>query len=221
MNRLLALAAIVIAGSAAAQEPKLEPFAKWEKEIAGIEAKLRVAPPKAGGVLFAGSSSIRLWDLKKSFPELNATNVGFGGSEICDSTHFAGRILLPYEPATIVFYAGDNDIANGRKPERVAEDFAAFAEAIHAKLPKCRILFVAIKPSASRWKLYETQTRANALVREFAAKDKRLVYIDIVAPMLGKDGLPIAELYQKDRLHLTAEGYEIWAGIVKKALDGR
>lgn len=216
MKPLLAIALFTV-GAARADEP----VSKWEKEIAGIEKRLKDAPPKSGGVVFAGSSSIRLWDLKKSFPDRGFTNVGFGGTEIRDSTAFATRILLPYEPSAIVFYAGDNDIANKRTPQQVADDFAEFAKAIHAKLPKCRILFVAIKPSPSRWALYETQTEANALVKAAIAKDERLGYLDVVAPMLGKDGEPKAELFEKDRLHLNAKGYELWTGLVEKALAGK
>ena len=65
------------------------------------------SPPKPGAVFFAGSSSIVKWDLKKSFPDKGYVNVGFGGSQIPDSTHFAPRILAPYAPGTVVFYAGE------------------------------------------------------------------------------------------------------------------
>ena len=130
----------------------------------------------------------------------------------------AARIILPYEPSTIVFYAGDNDIANKRTPKQVTDDFIDFSSAIHEKLPKCRILFIAVKPSPSRWKLYEVQIKANDAVRELCKKDDRLAYIDVVAPMLGKDGKPIPELFHKDELHMTAKGYEIWTDLVKKAL---
>jgi hypothetical protein len=140
--------------------------AKWEKEIAAIEARLKASPPAPGGVLFAGSSSIRLWDLKKSFPDWPAVNVGFGGSWIPDATHFAPRIVLPHKPRAIVFYAGDNDLAAGRSPEQVRDDFKAFAAAVHTDLPKTRVLFVAVKPSVARWKLFATQTKANRLVKE-------------------------------------------------------
>lgn len=216
MKPLLAIALFTF-GAARADELD----SKWEKEIAGIEKRLKDAPPKPGGVVFAGSSSIRLWDLKKSFPDLAATNVGFGGSEVRDSSAFAARIILPHEPNAIVFYAGDNDIANKRTPQQVADDFAEFAKAIHAKLPKCRILFVAIKPSPSRRAFYESQTKANALVKVAAANDGRIGYIDVVAPMLGKDGEPKAALFEKDQLHLNAKGYELWTGLVEKALAGK
>jgi len=199
------------------QQPA-DPFAKWEKEIAAIEKRLKDAPPAKGGVVFVGSSSIRLWDLTKSFPDRTAVNLGFGGSQIPDSTHFAPRLLLPYEPKTIVFYAGDNDLAANRTPKQLRDDFSAFAKVIHEKLPKTRIHFVAVKPSLKRWDIFDKQTEANALVKEFCAKDARLGFVNIVPVMLGPDGKPIEHLFVKDGLHLSPTGYELWTKAVTKAL---
>lgn len=190
-----------------------DPFAKWEKEIARIEKRL------AEPVFFVGSSSIRLWDVQKSFPGVAAVNVGFGGSQIPDSTHFAPRIILPFKPKAIVFYAGDNDIAAGRTPNQLAADFRAFAAEIHQHLPKTRILFIAVKPSVARWKLYDKQVEANALIKGQCDKDDRLAYVDIVPAMLGPDGKPAPDLFAKDGLHLSPKGYEIWTAAVKKALE--
>jgi hypothetical protein len=135
-------------------------FSRWEKDIAAFEMKDKESPPPKGAVLFAGSSSIRLWDLKKSFPTLEAINRGFGGSQIADTTHFAPRIILKTEPRIIVLYAGDNDLAAGKKPDQVSKDFQAFAQVVHKQLPKTRIVFVAIKPSPARWHLVDKQTKA-------------------------------------------------------------
>ena len=192
--------------------------AKWEKEVAAIEKRQAENPPAKGGIVFAGSSTIRLWDLSKSFPDWNATNSGFGGSEIRDVTHFADRLVLKHEPRAIVFYGGDNDTKSGRSPEEVLADFRAFVAAAHKALPRARVYFIAIKPSPARWELFEVQAKANALVKEICSTDDRLGYIDIVPAMLGKDGKPRAELYVKDRLHLSPAGYEILAGAVKKAV---
>ncbi len=199
------------------QQPA-DPFAKWEKEVAAIEKRLKETPPAKGGVVFAGSSSIRLWDLKKSFPDLNAVNAGFGGSQIPDSTHFAPRLILPHEPKAVVFYAGDNDLAAKRTPTQLRDDFAAFVKAVHEKLPKAKIHFIPVKPSLKRWELFDRQKEANALVKEFCAKDPRLGYIDIVPVMLGGDGKPIEDLFVKDGLHLSPKGYELWTKAVTKAL---
>lgn len=194
------------------------PLTRWGKEIGGIEKRLAATPPKPGGVFFAGSSSIRLWDLKKWFPDAGYANVGFGGSVIADCTYFAPRILSPFKPATVVFYAGDNDIAQGRKPEQVLADFKAFVAAVRADNPGCRVVFLPVKPSVARWKQFDVQQKANGLVKAFCGADRGLAYIDLVTPMLGPDGKPRPELFVKDGLHLSPEGYELWTAAVKKAL---
>jgi lysophospholipase L1-like esterase len=196
----------------------VDPFARWEKNIAAIEKRLKADPPAPGAVFFAGSSSIVFWDLKKWFPDKDYVNVGFGGSVIRDSTHFAPRILTLHKPGTIVFYAGDNDIAQNRTPEEVLGDFRAFVATVRKDNPGCRVFFIPVKPSIARWKRYDTQTKANALVRDACAKGEHLGYIDIVPLMLGADGAPDPELFVKDGLHLSPKGYELWTAEVNKAL---
>ena len=83
-------------------------------------------------------------------------NRGFGGSQIADSVHFAERIIVPYRPRTIVFYAGDNDLASGKTPEQVLADFKAFVSKVRASSPEAEIIYVGIKPSIKRWNLIAT-----------------------------------------------------------------
>lgn len=187
----------------------------WEKDIAAIEKRLADDKPKPGGIAFIGSSSIRKWDLKKSFPERNVTNLGFGGSEVLDSTRFAPRILYPLKPGTIVFYAGDNDIAKKVAPEQVAKNFMEFVTQTRKALPKVRIVYIPIKPSTARWEQYETQSVANRLIHDRYMNEPWFSYLDIVPAMLDKDGEPRPELFVQDGLHMTDEGYSIW----NKALE--
>ena len=58
---------------------------------------------------------------------------------------FAGRIVLPYEPSAVVVYAGDNDIARGKSPQRVVSDYQKFARLVKQRLPESKIVFIAIK----------------------------------------------------------------------------
>ena len=192
---------------------------RWEKYIARFEAADKKQMPQPDGVLFIGSSSIRMWKtLEQDFPGLPVINRGFGGSQIADSNHFAGRIVHPYKPRQIVLYAGDNDVAAGKSPETVLADFQQFVKTVHAKLPKARVSFIAIKPSLSRWKLSGKMAMANSLVRNTCSKDKRLDYIDIWQPMLGDNGKPRPDLFLGDGLHLNAKGYALWTSIVKPHL---
>jgi len=219
MRSLLLLLCPTLLFAQAPKAPAPESFERWEKEIAAIEKRLKETPPAKESVAFAGSSSIRLWDLKKSFPKLAAYNVGFGGSEIRDVTHFAPRLILPYAPKTIVFYAGDNDIAKNRTPEQVLADFTAFDALIHQALPKTRILYIPVKPSIKRWSMFDTQKKANALVQAYCGKHEHLEYVDVVPKMLGKDGMPIPEHFVKDGLHMTEKGYEVWTALIADKLS--
>lgn len=191
---------------------------RWESHIQAFEKQDRERPPMPDGVLFVGSSSIVRWKLGEAFPDLGALNRGFGGSEVADSLHYADRVILPYRPRVIVFYAGDNDIANGKSAEQVAGDFARLTEKVHAALPESRLLFLAIKPSRSRWKLVDVQREANRLIAEQANEAEYLEFVDVATPLLGDDGLPRADLFEDDALHINEAGYLVWNEILRAKL---
>ena len=223
MQTLLRLAAILSAGlclpalPAPADEPA-DNFARWEGAIAAFERADRQEPPPKGAVLFVGSSSIRLWDLPKSFPHLTVINRGFGGSHLADAVHFADRLILRHEPRTVVVYAGDNDLAAGKSPERVGKDFRALVRTVRHELPRTGIVYVAIKPSLKRWQLAEQVRAANSLIRQICESDERLAFVDVFDPMLGDDGMPRPELFVKDGLHLSKKGYALWARLLRPHL---
>ena len=216
---LLALAISGLRVGRACAEPAERSANRWEPRIRAFEAQDKENPPPKDGILFIGSSSIVGWDLGKWFPELPAINRGFGGSEIADSVHFADRIVWPYEPKIIVLYAGDNDIARGKTPQQVLADYRAFVGRVRKKLPQTRIVFVAIKPSIRRWQLVDKMREANRLIRAVTEKDERQVFVDIDPPMIGSDGKPRKELFKPDGLHLNADGYKLWSGLVRPHLE--
>ncbi len=192
-----------------------QPTSRWESVIAAFEAADRETPQPQGAVLFIGSSSIRGWrSVAVDFPEYKVINRGFGGSTIADSVEFADRIVLPYKPATIVFYAGENDLNGGLTPEQVADDFKTFVSVVHRELPETRIAFVSMKPSPSRERILEAMREGNKLIYDFATKTENVDYIDVFHPMLNAEGKARDELFVGDQLHLNAEGYELWKRIV-------
>jgi len=191
---------------------------QWSKDIAKLEAQDRENPPPKQAILFVGSSSIRLWDTGKAFPELKTINRGFGGSQLSDSIYFASRIVLKYEPRCVVLYAGDNDLADKVSPEQLAQDFKQFVKIIHDKLPATQIYFLAVKPSTKRWELFDTQKKANLLIAAQCSQDKRLHYVDTFTPMLDSQGIPRKDLLRDDGLHLNDQGYAIWNAILKPLL---
>ncbi len=193
---------------------------KWADAMAAFEKQDRQQPPQPDGVVFVGSSSIRLWDLAASFPDQpTIVNRGFGGSLILDAVRHVDLLVIGHRPRTVVFYAGDNDIAAGKSPEVVADDFRSFVAGVHGVLPDTRIAFIGIKPSIQRWKLIGAVRDANARIRAYCDTDDRLGFVDVDRAMIGWDGRPRADLLVEDGLHLSPKGYEIWTFLVRPFLD--
>jgi lysophospholipase L1-like esterase len=209
-----------ICGLAAAREQVADPDpARFESEIAAFENWDRQNSVPREAILFVGSSSIRMWQTAESFPDLPVINRGFGGSHISDVNHFADRIVLKYKPRVIVFYAGDNDIADGKPPQQVFEDFQRFVRLVRRRLGGTQIIFISIKPSPARWKLWPQVQEANALVKDFSKSDSRLNHVDAAKPMLAPDGQPRPEIFLDDELHMNAAGYRLWTHILTPVLQ--
>ena len=212
---LLILLCCVVVSNGQGKAKTEDPAAKWGKTIEQFEDWDRKNSFAADAVLFVGSSSIKLWPTAEDFGEFPVINRGFGGSQISEVNFFADRIVLPYRPKVIAFYAGDNDVAKGKSAERVFEDYQKFVKIVHKELPKTQIIFVAIKPSGSRWSLWPVMARANKMIEDFCGRDGRLYYFDSAGPLLGRDGKPDMKFFLKDKLHLNAEGYRVWTKALK------
>ena len=188
---------------------------RFEAEIRAFEAADSATPPPPGGVVFIGSSSIQAWtNVAADFPGVPVLNRGFGGSTVADVVYYMDRILLPYHPRLVVFYAGDNDLAAGRSPERVVADYRAFVARLRSALPAARVAFVSIKPSPSRRSFIPRARETNQRIRAIIARDSLQTYVDVFTPMLDGGGEPRPELYVADSLHMTRAGYLLWRALL-------
>ncbi len=209
---LVSFAAVAWAGAST-------PAARWEPAIAAFEEADRESFPPAGGILFIGSSSIRGWrSLEQDFPEYHVVNRGFGGAWVSDCTHFHDRIVVPYSPEVIVFYAGENDLNGGTAPEVIRDNFQRFVQETRDELGDTHVAFISMKPSPRRWHLTDGMREGNAMIRDLTRTDDKLSYIDVFDPMLGSDGTPREELFVGDELHMNATGYALWTEIVGEHL---
>lgn len=206
----------VWAQATAAPAPSTVPApARFEQDIQKFEAADRTTPPPKNGILFVGSSSIRLWTtLQEDFPGLPVINRGFGGSLVSDVLAFTDRIVFPYEPRLIVFFCGTNDIWAGRSADAVIADTKTFIESVHRRLPRTKIGYVSIAPAPSRWESRQQSVAVNEAVQALAARDPLVTYIDLWSAELDPQGQPRPELFQADRLHPNADGYAIWKRLV-------
>ena len=211
-------------GSAAqgARESAAARAARWKVSFEQFDAADKAQAPQPGGVLFVGSSSIRLWDsLDQDFRSQPVLiKRGFGGSRLSDCSDHLARLVLPYKPRVVVVYAGDNDLAEGATPDEVLASFQRFVEGVRGALPDTHIAYLSIKPSPLRAALLPQVKVANELIRAYSAGVRDTAYIDIHGPMLGQDGRPRPELFGADMLHLNAAGYALWTQAVSRHLEG-
>ena len=191
----------------------------FETAIHAFEQSDLVSPPPANPMLFVGSSSIRVWpDLVGDFPDYPVMNRGFGGSKMSDVLYYFDRIVAPYDPAMILVYEGDNDLAAGMSVGRVYADYVEFLALVKEQLPEADVAFIATKPSPSRSQYLEVTRQLNARLEDLASNNSHLWFIDVFTPMLNESGQPRPELFFSDMLHMNAAGYELWQSIIEPFL---
>jgi len=201
----------------AAPDPDPARFANEIKVFDEADAK---SPPEKGGIVFTGSSSIRMLSLPKVFPGLKALNRGFGGSHTSEVNHYLDRVVLRYEPSTVVFYCGGNDLWDKKTPEQVEEDFTELRTRLFAKLPEARLIVMAIRPSPARVSIREVEAAMNLRFKKAAEADPRITFVAGSWDRFLEDaGKPQPTLFIKDGLHMSDAGYALWKELLTPLLE--
>jgi len=198
----------------------------WEKQIRAFEKKERKRPAPKGSVVFAGSSTIRLWNgLVREMAPLPAVQRGFGGAKVNDVIHYMDRLIAAHDPAMVVLYIGSNDLLDfgGNRPKSVEEMqnlYDVLLIGLHDRLPDARIVVLATFPSPLNARRAEQIEAVNQYLRETAENTPWLEVIDGNAALQTPTGYPDRSLFRFDRVHLNKKGYERWAQILRpKLLD--
>lgn len=183
----------------------------FQEEVASIVEKHKDSDWQKGGIVFTGSSSIRMWkDLDRYFPEAKIINTGFGGSQTEDLLRYIDVLVLNFEPAKIFVYEGDNDVNAGKPTAEILEDFETLTTKILGKIPHAKIYLIGAKPSPSRWHLKNEYLAFNKELEKYSKTNPTFTFVDTWTVMLDKNGNPKAELFIEDKLHMNEKGYDIW-----------
>jgi len=175
-------------------------------------------PPPKDAILLIGSSSFTKWtDVASYFPGKTIINRGFGGSRLTDLNDFSDDLLSPYQPKQIIIYCGDNDFADNHdlKAKVVVNRFKTFYKKIRERFPNIEVDFISIKYSPSREILWPKMKETNKKIAAFMKKEPNAEFIDITKAMEDANGNVRKDLFVEDMLHLTPEGYAVWAKVMK------
>jgi lysophospholipase L1-like esterase len=189
----------------------------YEDEVHTLELAHGRGPDGPPPVAFYGSSSIRLWaTLEEDLPGVPAVNLGFGGSTLAACAHFFARLVPPCRPRSMLLYAGDNDLGDGRSPEDVLASLGDLLRQSDALLGPIPLAFLSIKPSPARAHLDGPIRRANDLARRTMEARPSGRFIDVYSLMLDDARRLRTDLYGDDGLHLSREGYRLWAEAIRE-----
>ena len=196
----------------------------WEKQIQAFEKKERKRPAPKGSVVFAGSSTIRLWGaLTEDVAPLPVVQRGFGGAKVNDVIHFMDRLITPHDPAMVVLYIGSNDLLDfggnrPKSPEQMQALYETLLTRLHDRLPDALIVVLATFPSPLNARRTDQIEAVNAAIRRMAERAPWLELIDGNAALETPEGQPNRSLFWFDRVHLNKAGYRAWAQILRPRL---
>jgi hypothetical protein len=162
----------------------------YEPEVETLERTIADCVNGNRPPVFYGSSSIRLWDTLAEDFDSHVLNLGFGGAtlEACD--YFFDRLVVPVHPRSLLLYAGDNDLGDGRSVEEVLGWFRSLSNKVATSLGAVPFGFISVKPSPARYSLIDSIRRLNSAVRPEIASHPAGYYVDVFSAMLDETGKP-------------------------------
>jgi lysophospholipase L1-like esterase len=234
VRRLLLASAVLAAATfapAGAQDAKDNPATKvLNRDTPRHKEFLKVVAKGEGDVVFIGDSITQGWEGagKKAWAEhfaaFKPVNLGIGGDQ---TGHVLWRLtegkeIEPLKPKLAVIMIGTNN-TGPHTPEQIAGGIKAIIAELQKQKPDMKILLLGVFPRAGGIKKEDTVAPADKLnpkikaINDIIAKyadDKTVFYKDIGASFLNKDG-GLEKKVMPDLLHLSPEGYEIWAKAIK------
>jgi lysophospholipase L1-like esterase len=171
-------------------------------------------------VVFVGSSMMANWKtLAADLPELKVANRGIGGDVSRGLLFRFQEDVLDLHPKAIVIGIGSNDLSAHADPAVIVGNIEALVDLARAADPKVPILLCPVSPRDGASAPLKPGAREDLNARIVAlGKAKGLPVLDLQTPFGDAEGKPIAELYAKDRIHFSPEGYRRFAEAMRKQL---
>ena len=195
---------------------------KWESDIAALEALDKKERHPQDSILFVGSSSIRLWKtIDEDMAPYHPIRRGYGGAKYSDLKVYAKRLVHPHRfRAMAIFVANDvSGKSTDRTPEAIGADVESIIRDVRSKFADTPIFFIAVTPTAKRWKVWRETQGVNAKLAEICSDHPNVHWIPTASHYLNDRGEPRTELFIADKLHLNEAGYDLWAKIIKARLN--
>jgi len=182
-------------------------------------AIVKINPEPQNAILFAGSSIFHFWTtLLDDMAPLPVINQAFAGARMSSVFNAMDKLILPYNPKTIVYYCGSNDINDGSGASDIAAGFEKFVSAVRNKPSETLIYFVSINKAPQKMDKWDLIDEANAKIEAWCEKTDGLFFVDI-NPSFFVNGQVRTELFLEDGLHFMPEAYTEFTKIIKPVIE--
>ncbi len=180
---------------------------------------LKVKHGQPVDLIFIGDSITEQWRWGAGWPvwqqrfEKRAFDFGLGSDR---TQHALWRLanvdLSEWSPKVAVLLIGTNN--TGDTPENIAAGVKAVIEATQKKFAGIKVVVLSILPNA---RATEKMAAANKLIAPLA-DDRTVFYLDLAAKFTRLEAENTWKGLSRDRLHLTEEGYAMWADALEELL---
>ncbi len=183
-------------------------------------------------IYFVGDSIVRRWGAT-DYPELlanwrqnfwgwNAGDFGWGADK---TQHILWRLehgeLDGVNPKVIVILAGTNNVGPqpgaAGKVEDITRGLAAILAICRQKAPDAVIVLTAIFPRNDNMAVVPEINRINANI-ERMADGRNVRFLSVNHRLADRDGRLLDGMMNRDQLHPTVKGYQVWADGLKPIL---
>lgn len=219
------ISGLLLSTGLTAQNPAVIPVHRLGEQWWSERHERCVAQTKQGNidVVFLGDSITQGWESEgkaawdRDFAPLKAANFGFSGDR---TEHVLWRLdngeMSGLDAKVVVLMIGTNNIGHGSStPSQTADGVRLVVSELQERLPQAKILLLAIFPrdEAADGAL---RIKANEATNGFKnLHDGKRVFFKDIGPYFVHSSGRLRTNLMPDRLHLSSDGYEIWARAIR------
>jgi lysophospholipase L1-like esterase len=179
-------------------------------------------PNSKKDIIFVGNSITQGIDWAELLQNKHARNRGISG-DITYGVLERLREITEGQPAKVFVLIGINDIEHNIPDSLIVNNYRRIIRQIKAESPRTKIYFHTLLPVNNEFTQFKKHYNkdehiafVNTELKKIAAEEN-ITLIDLHPHFLDASK-KLDKRYTVDGLHLNAEGYKVWAGILKQYL---
>jgi lysophospholipase L1-like esterase len=179
-------------------------------------------PNSKKDIIFVGNSITQGIDWAELLQNNHARNRGISG-DITYGVLERLREITEGQPAKVFVLIGINDIEHNIPDSLIVNNYRRIIRQIKAESPRTKIYFHTLLPVNNEFTQFKKHYNkdehiafVNTELKKIAAEEN-ITLIDLHPHFLDASQ-KLDKRYTVDGLHLNAEGYKVWAGILKQYL---